>query len=35
MPLDEKNFGKSAIKIYIFKTLLDDMAGDDYAVAKL
>ena len=34
MPLDEKNFKESALKIYIFKQLLESFDNPDYDVAK-
>jgi hypothetical protein len=34
LPLDEKNFNNSALKIYVFKCLLEDMNNPDYNNAK-
>ena len=35
MPLDPKHFSKSALKIYVFKVLLEDIHGREYDQAKL
>jgi hypothetical protein len=34
MPLDEKNFSNSALKIYVFKALMEDMNNPSYDLAK-
>ena len=33
-PLDEKNFNNSALKIYVFKCLLEDMNNPIYNTVK-
>ena len=35
LPLDEKNFNNSALKIYVFKVLLEDIQGVEYENAKV
>ena len=35
MPLDPKNFNSSALKIYVFKILLEDIHGLEYEGAKM
>lgn len=35
MPLDAKHFSNSALKIYVFKLLLDDIPGGNYDNAKM
>lgn len=35
MPLDSKNFSTSALKIYVFKILLEDVQGREYENAKM
>lgn len=35
MPLDNKNFSSSALKIYVFKILLEDIHGHEYDNAKM
>jgi len=35
LPLDDKNFNNSAMKIYVFKNLLEDIYGSEYENAKL
>lgn len=34
MPLDEKSFSESALKIYIFKQLLETFDNPEYEIAK-
>lgn len=34
LPLDEKHFNNSALKIYVFKCLLEDMNNPTYNTAK-
>jgi hypothetical protein len=35
LPLDDKNFSSSALKVYVFKCLLDDVTNEKYDVARL
>lgn len=34
LPLDDKNFNNSALKIYVFKCLFEDMDNPEYNNAK-
>jgi hypothetical protein len=34
LPLDDKSFNNSALKIYVFKCLLEDMNNPTYNTAK-
>lgn len=35
LPLDDKNFSSSALKVYVFKCLLEDVTNEKYDVARL
>ena len=34
LPLDEKNFNNSALKIFVFKCLLEEMPSEKYDLAR-
>lgn len=34
LPLDDKNFNNSALKIYVFKCLLEQMTNPTYDIAR-